>query len=75
MRDGGSAALATPRSASEPRHLGRSACLIDEDQLGGIEIELAIKPGLPGFENIVALLLRPRGGCGWGRAGGLIEVG
>ena len=58
VRDGGTAALAAWGSSAQPGHLGRGARLVDEDQLLGVEVELAVEPGLPGFENIGALLLR-----------------
>ncbi len=56
--NGGPAALATPGPPPEPRHLGRSAGLVDEDQLFGVEVELAVEPGLPRFEDVGTLLLR-----------------
>ena len=61
VRDGGPAALAAPGAASQPRHLCRGACLVDEDQLFGVEVELAVEPGLAGLEDILALLAPPRG--------------
>ncbi len=47
VRDGGPAALAAPGAAAQARHLGRGAGLVDEDQLVGIKVELAVEPGLP----------------------------
>ena len=52
------AALATPVSPPEPRSLGRGARFVDEDQLLGVEVELAVEPGLPRFEDVGTLLLR-----------------
>ena len=53
MRDGSAAALASGCSAVEARHLG----LVDENELLGIEIKLAVEPGRAGHFHIAALLL------------------
>ena len=60
MRDGGAAALASGCSAVEARHLGGRAGLVDENELLGIEIELAVEPGRAGHFHIAALLLGRR---------------
>jgi hypothetical protein len=57
LRDGGAAALASGCSAVEARHLGGRAGLVDENELLGIEIKLAVEPGRAGHFHIAALLL------------------
>jgi hypothetical protein len=51
------AALAPRRPAMAPRHLGRGAGLVDEDQPLGLQIGLGFEPGLPATENVRPLLL------------------
>ncbi len=51
------AALAAPRPAVAPRHLGRGPGFIDEDQPLGFEIGLSLEPVLPTTHNVRALLL------------------
>ena len=58
MGNGGPAALAPPGPRPQPRHLGRSARLVDEDQLLGVEVELVVESGLPRLEDAGTLLLR-----------------
>ena len=62
VRHGGPAALAAARPAAQARHLGRGAGLVDEDQFVGVEIELAVEPGLPRLTDVLALLLGGVGG-------------
>ncbi len=57
MRNGRSASLAARRSPSQPGHLCGCRGLVDEDQLLGIEIELAIEPGYAAAQDVRALLL------------------
>ena len=57
MRHRGPTALATGRAAVATRHLGRGAGLVDEDQLLGVQIELAVEPGLACVLHVGALLL------------------
>jgi hypothetical protein len=40
-----------------PRHVRRGPRLVDEDQPLGVEIELAVEPGLPPLHNVGAVLL------------------
>ncbi len=51
------AALATPRPAKAPRHLGRGPGLVDEDQPPGVQIRLVLEPRPPTTQNVRALLL------------------
>jgi hypothetical protein len=57
MWDGGAAALAALGPAPQARHLGGSAGFVDEDEFGGIEIELPLEPGFTRRLHIWALLL------------------
>jgi len=56
VRDGGPAAHPPLGSAPQAGHLGRSAGLVDEDQLLGIEIGLGVEPGLAAGDDIRPLL-------------------
>ena len=47
VRHGRDAAGSTLRSAVAPRHLGGRAGLVDEDELGRIEVRLRLAPGRP----------------------------
>ena len=58
MRHGRPASVAAWCSASQPGHFRRQSRLVDEDELGGIEIELAVKPGLPPLQDVGAVLLQ-----------------
>jgi hypothetical protein len=58
MRHGRPASVTARRSASQPGHFRRQSRLVDEDELGGIEIELAVKPGLPPLQDVGAVLLQ-----------------
>ena len=49
--------------------------LVDEDQLVGIEVELSVEPGLPGLEDILALLLRRVSGLFFERQALPVEKG
>ncbi len=51
------AALAALGSAPQTGHLGRGACLINEDELVGIEVGLGVEPGLAAGDDIRPLLL------------------
>ncbi len=57
MWDGGAAALPALGTAPQTRHLGGNTGLIDEDQLGGIEIGLPLEPGFTRRLHVLALLL------------------
>lgn len=46
VRDGRTAPHAAFGAATQPRHLGRGARLIDENQMLGIKIGLSVKPGV-----------------------------
>jgi hypothetical protein len=54
----GPASLAARRSSAQACHLGRQTGLIDEDETGGIEVELAVEPGLPALQDVGTLLLQ-----------------
>lgn len=56
VRHAGSAAFTAWRTSPQPRHFGRQAGLIDEDQL--CQIELAVEP-------FAATLHRRAGACAW----------
>lgn len=58
MRHAGSTAFAARRPSSQTRHLGRQARLMDEDQLRWVEIELAVEPIPPPFQDVGAVLLQ-----------------
>jgi hypothetical protein len=61
-RDAGAQPLSLGRSAIAARHVGGSPGLVDEDELFGIEIELAVEPGFAPFQDVGAILLgRVRG--------------
>ena len=57
VRDRGTAAGAAFRAAIAPRHLGRGAGLVDEDQPFGVEIGLSLEPGPPAARHVGPLLL------------------
>ena len=57
VRDGGTTPLAFGRSAVAPRHLGRGAGLIDEDQALRLKVDLPFEPRLPLCVDPRALLL------------------
>ena len=56
MRDGCPAPLASWRTPAQPRHLGRGATFIDEDQPFGIKIGLGVEPGFAATCHVGALL-------------------
>ena len=56
MGDRGAAALSLACAPSQPRHLGRGAGLINEDEPFRIEIKLTFKPTPAGGFHIRALL-------------------
>ena len=58
VRHAGPATLTTWRSSAQTRHLRRQACLVDEDQLRRIEIELAVEPGLTALQDVGPVLLQ-----------------
>jgi hypothetical protein len=39
-----------------PRHVGRGPGFVNEDQPLGVEIELAVEPGLPPLHDVGAVL-------------------
>lgn len=49
--------LAASGPAAQPRHLRGGGGLVDEDQLLGVEIELALEPGSAAAQNVGTLLL------------------
>lgn len=62
MRRGPSQALAAQRPASEPYHIGGTACFIDEDQPMRIEAGLAFAPALPCASDVRAVLFAGENG-------------
>ena len=58
VRDADTQAFAAAAAAVGPRHAGRSPGLVDEDQAFGIEIELALEPGLALLQDVGSVLLR-----------------
>jgi len=51
------------RSApAQARHVGRSACFVDEDEPRRVELELVLKPVLAPLQDIRPVLLRGMGG-------------
>jgi hypothetical protein len=56
-RDAGAQPLAPPATAIAPRHVGAGPGFVDEDQLLGIKIELAIEPVLASLQDVRAILL------------------
>ena len=61
MWNGGPQATSPRRSAVQPRHLGRGAGLVDEDQPLGIEVRLAVEPRTTPRKDIGTLLPRCMG--------------
>jgi hypothetical protein len=55
--DRGAAALTTFGAAVKPRHLGRGAGLVDEDQLVGIKLWGELTPSLARRRNVGSILL------------------
>ena len=53
VRDRGDAALPSPRSSAHPRHFGRSAGFVDEDQTRGIDLRLRCAPELAPRGDVV----------------------
>jgi len=51
------APLAAPRAPVAPRHLGRGAGLVDEDQALGVQLGLRLEPGPAASQHVRALLL------------------
>ncbi len=57
VRHAGPQSFTAGRSAIATRHVRRCPGLIDEDELLGIEIELAIEPFLAPLQDVGAILL------------------
>ena len=57
VRHAGAAAFAARRPTIPARHLGGQASLVDEHQSLGVEIELAIEPGLAPPHKVRPVLL------------------
>jgi hypothetical protein len=58
VRHAGPASLAARCSSAQPRHPGRQAGLVDEDETSGVEVELTVEPGLPALQDVGTLLLQ-----------------
>ena len=57
MRDRGTAALTTLRTAAQTGHLGRGSGFVDEHQAAGIEVGLLDEPGQPTRRDVRPVLL------------------
>ena len=57
MRHADPQPLAPAAAAMAARHIGRGPGFIDEDEAFGVEIGLAVEPGLPALQNIRTVLL------------------
>lgn len=57
VRHAGPQSFAARRPAVATRHVRRCPGLIDEDELPGIEIELAVEPFLAPLQDVGAILL------------------
>ena len=66
-------AMPRPALAGPPAE----TCLPGLRAMHRVDMAMHLRPGYADQKRafFCMLLLRPRGGCGWGRAGGLIEVG
>lgn len=58
VRNGGAQPPSAPAAPAFAREIGRGAGLVDEDELLGIEVELALKPFEATLQHVRALLLR-----------------
>ena len=58
MRHATAQAHAPRRPAVEPSHLGGGPRLIDENQAGGLEVELPLEPGASAPQDVRTVLLR-----------------
>ena len=56
VRNAGPQPVASWSPAAGARHLGRGAGLVDEDELGRVEIKLALEPALPPGEHVLPVL-------------------
>ena len=54
--------MTAARATAAARHFGRSASLVDEDQLVRFEIRLGVEPGPPTPQHVRPLLLAGVGG-------------
>ena len=57
MRHAHAQALAAQATAVGARHVGLGPGLVDEHQPLGVEVGLAVEPGLPPHQDVRALLL------------------
>lgn len=57
VRDGSPQPLAAGRTSARARHVGRRPCLVNEDELVGIEANLAVAPLFSPRQNVRPLLL------------------
>src|SRR5690606_15391535 len=57
VRDADPEPLAAPAAPVAPGHVRRGPCLVDEDQALGIEIDLALEPGLALLQDVGPVLL------------------
>lgn len=62
VRDAHPQPLAARRAAMAARHLGGGPGLVDEHQPLGVEVRLALEPGLPAAQEVGTVLL----GCALG---------
>ena len=57
VRPADAQALTALTAAVDPSHVGGGPCLVDEDQMLGRQIKLAVKPGLPAPQDVGPVLL------------------
>lgn len=56
-RDRCATSVATFGATAQPGHFGGGTGLVDEDQIGGVEIRLHLEPGLAPLGDVGPLLL------------------
>ena len=61
MWDGGPEPPSTRRSPMSSSHFGAGSSLVDEDQMLGIEVQLAFEPGVTARKDVGTTLLRSMG--------------
>ena len=57
MRDSSAQPFAAGRAPTGARHIGRRPGFVDEDELGGIKVQLIIEPALALFLDVGTALL------------------
>jgi hypothetical protein len=75
VRNAGAKPLAFRGATVATRHVGRSPCLVDEDEALRIEIELAVEPVFAPLQDVRAVLLARVGGLFFERQSAALEEG